>query len=160
MVLAKALGGGLPIGALVVKESIADTFKPGMHASTFGGSPLVCRASLGVFKAIFSDKMLKNTKLMGAYILKELNKLKSRFSCITDVRGLGLMIGVELTDEAFGGILMPEMLKRGVLIAYTLNNPKVVRFEPPLMITKKEIDFVLSAFHESLEKSKALVGKL
>ena len=72
MLLAKALGGGLPIGVLVVKESIAGTFQPGMHASTFGGNPLVCKASLGAFKAIAADKMLKNTKKMGAYILDEL----------------------------------------------------------------------------------------
>jgi len=128
MLLAKALGGGLPIGALVVKEKIADTFQPGMHASTFGGSPLVCKAALGTFKAITADKMLKNTKAMGTYILEELKTLKEKFDCITDVRGLGLMIGIELNIE--GKAIYEECFQNGLIINCTQGN--ILRFMPAL----------------------------
>src|SRR3989338_8619166 len=109
MTLAKSLGGGLPIGALVVKNEIAGTFKPGMHASTFGGSPLVCKAALCVFKALETDKMLKNTRTMSTYIFQKLNELKSRHKCIADIRGVGLMVGIELTVP--GKTVFEECLK-------------------------------------------------
>lgn len=94
LALAKALGGGLPIGAMVVQKKIAETFKPGMHASTFAGSPLVCKAALGVFKAIHTQKLLQNTKKMGAYAMKKIQTWQKDVSCIQEVRGLGLMIGI------------------------------------------------------------------
>lgn len=148
MTLAKALGGGLPIGALVVKNSIADTLKPGMHASTFGGSPLVCKAALGVFKAIQSDKMLKNTRVMGAYLLSRLTELRQEFHCIREVRGLGLMIGLELTMD--GKPVVDECLKQGLIINCTQGN--VLRIMPALNVTKKQIEKALrilrAAFHE------------
>ena len=136
MTLAKALGGGLPIGCLVVKKEIADTFKPGMHASTFGGSPLVCKASLGVFAAIKKYKMLSNAKTMGAYLKKKLEELKEKFSGIKEIRGLGLMIGVELNFE--GKDIVQECLNRGLIINCTQGN--VLRIMPALNVTKKQID--------------------
>ncbi len=139
MILAKALGGGLPIGAIVVKNKIADTFKPGMHASTFGGSPLVCKAALGAFKAIHSDKMLKNTKIMSAYLLKELNVLKEKFECIVDVRGIGLMIGIELNIE--GKEIYEECFNQGLIINCTQGN--ILRFMPALNVTKKQANKAL-----------------
>ena len=148
MILAKALGGGLPIGALVVKKEIADTFKPGMHASTFGGSPLICKASLGAFKAIIADKMLKNTKKMGAYLIDELNKLKEKFSVIKEIRGVGLMVGVELTIE--GKDIFEECLKQGLIINCTQGN--VLRIMPALNVTKKEIDKGLAILEKVLRK--------
>ena len=136
MMLAKALGGGLPIGALVVKKEIADTFRPGMHATTFGGSPLVCKASLGVFKAIEKYKMLSNTKVMGAYLKKKLEELKDKFSCIKEVRGLGLMLGVELTIEGKG--IVQNCFEDRLIINCTQGN--VLRIMPALNVTKKQID--------------------
>ncbi len=153
MMLAKALGGGLPIGALVVKKGIADTFKPGMHATTFGGSPLVCKASLGVFKAIEKDKMLSNTKIMGAYLKKKLEELKEKFSVIKEVRGLGLMLGLELTIE--GKEIVQECFDHGLIINCTQGN--VLRVMPALNVTKKQIDkavFILSKFFEKGTNSK------
>ncbi|HLD69635.1 MAG TPA: aspartate aminotransferase family protein [Candidatus Omnitrophota bacterium] len=143
MMLAKALGGGLPIGALVVKKEFAETFKPGMHATTFGGSPLVCKASLGVFKAIEKDKMLSNTKTMGAYLKKKLEGLKEKFSCIKEVRGLGLMLGIELNVE--GKEIVQACFDHGLIINCTQGN--VLRVMPALNVTKKQIDkavFILS----------------
>src|SRR3989344_2652945 len=145
MLLAKALGGGLPIGTLVVKKEIADTFKPGMHASTFGGSPLVCKAALGAFKAIKSEKMLPNTKKMGAYLLEQLGELQKKFHCIKDARGLGLMIGVELTGEGKG--IVEACFERGLIINCTHGN--VLRIMPALNVTRKQINRALHILEES-----------
>lgn len=149
MTLAKALGGGLPIGALVVKESMASTLKPGMHASTFGGGPVICKAALGVFKAITADKMLKNVKVMGPYLLGKLNGLKEKFDCILQVRGLGLMVGVELNIN--GKSVVEECFRRGLIINCTQG--KVLRIMPALNVTKKQIDKAAGI----LEKAFAVV---
>ena len=134
--LAKALGGGLPIGAMVVKKEIADTLGPGMHASTFGGSPLVCKAALAVLKAIQKEKLLKNTQEMGEYLFSKLNVLKSNYKVIKEVRGLGLMAGVELNVE--GKAIIEKCIEKGLLINCT--HDKVLRLMPALNTTKKEID--------------------
>ncbi len=147
MMLAKALGGGLPIGALVVKDGITDTLKPGMHASTFGGSPLVCKASLGVFEAIKKDKMLSNAKTMGKYLQSELNKLKAEFDCIVDVRGIGLMIGVELSIE--GKAIWDECFERGLIINCTQG--KVLRIMPALNVTKKQADKAIYILKQAIQ---------
>ena len=147
MTLAKALGGGLPIGALVVKNEIAETFKPGMHASTFGGSPLVTKAALGVFKAIEKDKMLKNARAMGTYFMGKLKILVEKFNCVKEVRGLGLMIGMELNCE--GKPVVEECLKRGLIINCT--QQKVLRLMPALNVTKKQINKAIFILEKALE---------
>ncbi|MCK4881847.1 MAG: aspartate aminotransferase family protein [Candidatus Omnitrophica bacterium] len=149
MLLAKALGGGLPIGALVVKKSIASTFQPGMHASTFGGSPLVCKAALGAFKAITADKMLKNAKTMGAYLLDELSKFKNKFKCIKDVRGLGLMIGIELDIE--GKAIYEDCFENGLIINCTQGN--IIRLMPALNVTRKQANKALLILEKAFEKA-------
>ncbi len=148
MTLAKSLGGGLPIGALVVRKEIADTFKPGMHASTFGGSPLVCKASLGVFKAIQKYKMLSNTKTMGTYLMEQLQQLKQKFDCIKEVRGLGLMIGVELNIEGKG--IVEECFQNGLLINCTQD--RVLRIMPALNVTKKQINRAVIILERAMQK--------
>lgn len=149
MTLAKSLGGGLPIGALVVKEKLAATFKPGMHASTFGGSPLICKASLGVFKAIHKEGMLKNAKTMGAYLQQKLGELKQEFDCIREVRGIGLMVGAELSIE--GKPIIDECFNQGLLINCTQGN--ILRIMPALNVTKKEIDKALRILKLALAKT-------
>jgi len=136
MCLAKALGGGLPIGAMIVKNGLADLFKPGMHGSTFAGSPLVCKAALGVLKAIYADKMMKNVKLQGPYLMGKLNELKSKYDFIKEVRGLGLMIGIELTIP--GEVIFKECLNRGLIINCTQGN--VLRIMPALNVTRRQIN--------------------
>ncbi len=148
MALAKALGGGVPIGALVVKKGIADTFKPGMHASTFGGSPLVCKAALGVFKAIEKYKMLKNTQEMGDYLKQKLNGLQRRYPCITEIRGLGLMIGVQLTID--GKTIVEECFKQGLIINCTQEN--VLRIMPALNVTHKQIDKAVGILEKAFKR--------
>ncbi|NLE65028.1 MAG: aspartate aminotransferase family protein [Elusimicrobia bacterium] len=149
MTMAKALGGGLPIGAVLVKDRVASLVRPGMHGSTFGGSPLITKAALGVFKAISADKMLKNAKSMGAYLLERLNGFKERYAIIREVRGIGLMIGVELTIEGKG--IFEDCLANGVVINCTQG--KVLRIMPALNVTKKQVDRALFVLDKALQKA-------
>lgn len=135
MTIAKALGGGLPIGAMIVKKELADIFKPGMHGSTFAGSPLMCKAALGAIKAIYSDKILAHVKAMGPYLMAKLTELKEKYSVIKEVRGLGLMIGMELTIK--GDSIFKECLNRGLIINCTQGN--VLRIMPALNVTQRQI---------------------
>jgi len=146
--LAKALGGGLPIGAMIVKKEIADTFKPGMHASTFGGGAVICKAALGVLQAIQKEKMLKNAQKMSAYIFEKLDRMKARQALIKSVRGIGLMIGIELTIE--GQKVAEECLQRGMIINCT--HKTVLRLMPALNVTKKQADKALHILDKALLK--------
>lgn len=137
--MAKGLGGGLPIGAMLASQKHAHLLQPGMHGTTFGGSPLVTKAALGVIEAIAKDKMLKNARLMGAYLSDKLNALKSRCQIIRDVRGIGLMVGVELSVE--GKSIFEECFRNGLIINCTQG--KVLRIMPALNITRKQIDKAL-----------------
>jgi len=136
MTLAKALGGGLPIGAMVVKKEIADTLGAGTHASTFGGGPVICKAALAVLRAIQEEKLLANAQKMSEYLFEKLNALKNKYSIIKEVRGMGLMFGVELNIE--GKMIVEKCIEKGLLINST--HDKVLRLMPALGITKKEID--------------------
>ena len=133
---AKALGGGLPIGVMVVKKEIADTLGPGMHASTFGGGPVICKAALAVLQALQNEKIFKNVLEMGKYLFLRLNQLKDKHKIIKDVRGLGLMVGMELSIP--GKQIVEGCLKKYLLINCTHEN--VLRLMPALNVTKKEID--------------------
>ncbi len=154
MTLAKSLGGGFPIGAMVARKEIADTLQPGTHATTFGGGPLACAAALAVFEAIEKEKLLNQTVVQGAYLLKKLQALKKKFSIIHEVRGTGLMLGVELTIE--GKSIYEECVKRKLLINCTQGN--VLRIMPPLVVKEKEIDRALEILEEVLaaEQDKCL----
>ncbi len=136
MTLAKSLGGGIPIGAMVAKTKAADVLKPGMHASTFGGSPIACSAALGVFKAIKKERLLANAIKMEEYLINRLNGLKDKYSVIREIRGMGLMIGVELNID--GKEIVERCFKDGLLINCT--HDRVLRLMPGMIVTKKEID--------------------
>lgn len=146
MTLAKTLGGGVPIGATVVSKKYADIFKPGMHASTFAGSPLACAASLAVFETIRKKKLLSHIQKTGEYLVKRLKELQAEFPVIREVRGKGLMIGVELAGQ--GKKVVEACYERGLLINCT--QEKVLRIFPPYIVGKKEIDRALSILKEAL----------
>lgn len=146
MTLAKALGGGLPIGAMVVKKEIADYLGPGMHASTFGGGPVIAKAGLAVLEAIQKEGLLDNAKKMGEYLLGKLTSLKQKYQIIKEVRGLGLMMGVELSIE--GKSIVEKCIEKGLLINCT--HDKVLRLMPALNITKKEIDKAIGILDSAL----------
>ena len=149
MTLAKSLGGGLPIGAMVVKKEIADTLGPGMHASTFGGGPVIARAALAVLKAVQKEKLLKNSQAMGEYLFTKLNALKEKYPLIQEVRGLGLMAGVELNIEGKG--IVEKCISQGLLINCT--HGRVLRLMPALNVTRKEIDKAIGILKNVLESS-------
>ncbi len=146
--LAKSLGGGLPIGTLIVKKELGDTLSFGMHASTFGGGVVICRAALGVFKAIEQEKLLKNSQKMGEYILAKLQLWSKTFPIIKEIRGLGLMLGIELSIA--GKPIVEKCLARGLLINCTHEN--VLRLMPALNISKNEIDKALSILEQVLKE--------
>jgi predicted acetylornithine/succinylornithine family transaminase len=135
MTLAKALGGGLPLGAMLAREEIAASFGPGSHASTFGGNPVACSAGLVVMQTLL-DGAIKNCLQMGKYFFRGLEALQKRFSFIREVRGKGLMIGMELEIE--GSKVAESCMQEGLLLNCTAY--KVLRFVPPLTIKKNEID--------------------
>jgi len=146
MTLAKALAGGLPIGVMVVKKEIADILGPGMHASTFGGGPVICKAALAVLEAIQKEKLLTNAQRMGEYLFTKLNVLKDKYSIIKELRGIGLMAGIELNIE--GKTIVEKCMGKGLLINCT--HEKVLRLMPALNITRKEIDEAITILEEVL----------
>jgi acetylornithine/N-succinyldiaminopimelate aminotransferase len=136
MTLAKALGGGLPLGAMLAREEVAKSFGPGSHASTFGGNPLVCSAGLAVMKTLLQGGALRNCVKMGKLLAQGLERLKERFSFARAIRGKGLILGLELEME--GAKIVEACMEAGLLINCTAY--KVLRFVPPLTITAKEIE--------------------
>lgn len=148
--LAKALGGGLPIGAMIAGEKFSDVLQPGTHASTFGGNPVVCAAACAVLEIIKKEGLLENAVKMGDYLCKKLQNVKSVCSLISDIRGKGLMIGVELKIE--GGEIVKECLKKGLLINCTVE--KVLRFLPPLNVKKSQIGEAIGILEEVLKNEK------
>ncbi|MEN6567808.1 MAG: aminotransferase class III-fold pyridoxal phosphate-dependent enzyme [Veillonellales bacterium] len=161
---AKALGGGvMPIGAFIARPDIWDKYitSPFLHTSTFGGNPLACAAGIAAIGVLRQENLIENSATLGTYFLGELRKLQQSFPLvIKEVRGKGLMIGIELTKEGIGGLLMSELIADGVLAAYTLNNPKVIRMEPPLIIDRKLIDKVLTCLSKAICKANEMIEDL
>jgi len=151
MTLAKSLGGGVPIGAMTAKKEIADMLGPGSHASTFGGSPVVCSAALAVFETIERDSLLLNAKSMGEYFKDKLNKMKKKFSFIKEVRGMGLMIGIELSVE--GDAIYKSCFEKGLLINCTQKN--VLRIMPPLTVKRSQVNKGLKILKEVFGENNA-----
>jgi acetylornithine/N-succinyldiaminopimelate aminotransferase len=149
--LAKSLGGGVPIGALLMGEEVQEGFKPGDHASTFGGNPLVTAAGVAAVTAILEEGMLEHCREVGTYFLEKLRGLGSESSIVRDVRGKGLIVGMELSID--GGQIVKTMMERGILINCTMGN--VLRFLPPLIVTKREVDQVVGTLKEVFKESGA-----
>jgi len=144
LTLAKSLAGGVPIGALLIKKGIGDSFKPGDHASTFGGNPLATAAGVAALTTILEERMLENCQKMGDYFISKLEEIKGKFPFVKEVRGKGLILGLELKMD--GGSIVKEMLKKKILINCTMGN--VLRFLPPLIVTREEVDQVVKALEE------------
>ncbi len=143
LTLAKGLAGGLPIGAILAKEEIAQAFEPGDHASTFGGNPFVTQVAKKVLQ-ILQSGALANANNSGEYFTSKLLKLKDKFSFISEVKGQGLMLGVTLTIP--GKEIVLKGIEKGLLLNCT--QEKVLRFVPPLLISKEEIDFAVARLDE------------
>jgi len=141
MTLAKALGNGLPIGAMLSTDEVATAFSPGSHATTFGGTPLATAVSKAVLKSLLEDGWIQNARLMGEYFRGKLENLAEKYAFIKDVRGAGLIVGVELDRPAAS--VVEACRKEGFLIIAA--HEKVLRFVPPLIIQKNEIDMLVDA---------------
>ncbi|KUK10861.1 MAG: Acetylornithine aminotransferase [Clostridia bacterium 41_269] len=145
--LAKALGGGLPIGAVLAVEEVSRAFGPGSHGSTFGGNPVSCAAGAAVVNALFERGLIKNAAQMGSYLYEKLEDLKEKYGFIEEVRGLGLMLGMELSMD--GSRIVDLCRKRGLLI--NCASEKVLRFLPPLNITREHVDRAVEILDEVLD---------
>ncbi|AEG58647.1 acetylornithine transaminase [Desulforamulus ruminis] len=146
--LAKALGGGFPIGALLAKEEVAGAFQPGDHASTFGGNPLATAAALAAMEALLQDGVQENAAKVGQYFKEKLSGLTAKHSFVREVRGLGLMLGLELSIE--GKDIVAKCLEQGLLINCT--NGNVLRFLPPLIITEEDVDHALAILSGAMDE--------
>jgi len=142
--LAKAVGNGFPIGVMMATDRVASAFQPGSHASTFGGNPLAMAAALATLETIMNDGILENVRKVGAYFIKRLHEMKNKSSIIKDIRGRGLIIGIEISIE--GSQIVNACMDRGLLINCVGGN--VLRFVPPLTITEKDVNAAVAILGE------------
>lgn len=164
MACAKALGGGvMPIGAIIgtprAWQGLIEA--PFLHTSTFGGNQLACAAGIAAIKYIQEEDLLRRGRETGAYFKAGLEKIMQEYpEVIAQVRGRGMMIGIELTKEGAGGMLMSLMIDKKIIVAYTLNNPKVIRIEPPLIMPVEVVDYVLEEFREAVKMTADAIEDL
>jgi acetylornithine/N-succinyldiaminopimelate aminotransferase len=146
MTLAKGLGGGVPIGAIIAQDQVADAFKPGDHGSTFGGNPLACAAALATLDVIEQEGLLANALQTGAYLQQKLQDLQNKHAMITEVRGKGLIIGAQLNCP--GRPMVEAALKQGAII--NCAGGDVLRFVPPLIVSKADVDALIAILDKVL----------
>ncbi len=147
--LAKSLGGGLPLGALIAREKVASSFQPGDHGTTFGGNPVACAAALAFLKIIQQDNLLTLCRKMGQYFRDKLEVLKEKYpDDISEVRGIGLMVGLEVSKD--GQEIVKKMVEEGFLINCTAE--RVLRFLPPFIVREEEINLLIAALDRIFQK--------
>jgi len=151
MTLAKALGAGVAIGAMAATNKVMKSFVSGTHAATFGGNPLACTAALAAFKVYTKPGFLGKVDQTGDYFFSRLKELGKSFSIIKEVRGVGLLLAIELKQPA--GTIVNDCMRAGYLINCIKQN--ILRFIPPLIVTKKEIDGLIEVLAQSLKKIQA-----
>ena len=165
MTLAKGLSGGVvPVGAYIARAPIwmrAYGKAPLIHTSTFGGSELACAAALAAMEVLEDEGLAENARARGAQLLAGCAQIAAEFpQVVTQVRGLGLLVGVELRSEGYGGWIIPEMLKHGVTAAWTLNQQRVIRLEPPLVVRPEQIEQALAALRAGVAAALGNLGSL
>jgi putrescine aminotransferase len=165
MTLAKGLSGGVvPVGAFIARPSVwnrAFGHAPLLHTSTFGGSELACAAALAAMNVLEDEGLVDTARVRGERLLRGVAKIAVDYpQVVREVRGLGLLVGVELSHEGYGGWLISEMLKGGVTAAWTLNQQRVIRLEPPLIVSETEIDRACEVLRASVASALEKLGKL
>ena len=165
MTVAKGLSGGVvPIGAYIARPSVwqaAYGQAPLLHTSTFGGNPVACAAALAALDVLRDEDLVENARARGEQLLAGARRIASEYpSVVREARGLGLLCGVELTHEGYGGTIIPEMLKAGVTAAWTLNMQRVIRLEPPLIVTAAEVERALEALRAGVHAAHDRLGTL
>lgn len=158
--LAKALGGGImPIGAIVARPHLWAGFAeaPFLHTSTFGGGPLACAAAIAALNVTLEEDLCAQAAARGNQFLSTLRELQSQHpDIVAEVRGQGLLIGIEFTDAGYAGYAISELINNKIIAAYTLNNPKVIRIEPPLVITEAETRRALDVLGKIISSASEL----
>jgi putrescine aminotransferase len=165
MTLAKGLSGGvIPVGAFIARPDAwnrAYAKAPLVHTSTFGGSEIACAAALAAMDVLVEDDLVANARARGEQLLEGCRAIALEYpQVIREARGLGLLVGVELTNEGYGGWIIPEMLKAGVTAAWTLNQQRVIRLEPPLIVSEGEVEIALAAFCAGVAAAAQKLGRL
>jgi acetylornithine/N-succinyldiaminopimelate aminotransferase len=151
MTLAKALGGGIPCGALLARDDVAMSFTPGSHGSTLGGNPLAMHVGRAVLNAIISNGLLDHTEKMGVYFLDGLKRLEQKYTpLIREARGKGLILGLELKSKEKARGVVSKCMEKGLLTILTVEN--VIRMLPPLIVNSKEIDFAIQKLEDSFDE--------
>lgn len=145
--LAKALAGGIPAGAVLAREEVAGAFEPGDHGSTFGGNPLACTAGIAVIQTMLKDKLPENAAEMGIYLKSGLQKLAGKSNMISEIRGMGLMIGIQLTLPR-AAEFKAKLMQKGFLVGSV--GDSILRLLPPLIIGREDIDSLMEAFEAVL----------
>ncbi len=148
--LAKGLGSGVPIGAILAKGEAATILVPGDHGSTFGGNPLACAAALANLEVILEENLLENTKKVGTYLLNQITELAKNYKAIKEVRGVGLMIGIDFGAPCRSIAL--NLMEKGLLVSCTAM--QVIRLVPPLILTRLEADQIISILKEVLDEEE------
>jgi predicted acetylornithine/succinylornithine family transaminase len=148
--MAKAMGNGFPLGATLAGEKVAAAFEPGSHASTFGGNPLGMAAARATLEILLSEGIIQECRNKGSYLMARMQELQARHKLIKEVRGRGLLVGVELNREA--AVIIARAMKRGLLIASA--GPNVLRFVPPLIATKQDIDQATAILDEVFKEEE------
>ena len=165
MTVAKGLSGGVvPVGAFIARPAIwnrAFGKAPLLHTSTFGGNELACTAALAAMEVLEKEGLVEAARVRGEQLLMGAQEIAAQYpEIVAEVRGLGLLVGVELTNEGYGGWIIPEMLKRGVTAAWTLNAQRVIRLEPPLIVSAGEVDRALDALRAGVATAIEKLGAL
>jgi len=163
--MAKALGGGvMPVAAFSAKPEIWHSLfdkNPYLHSSTFGGYPLACAAALAAIQTTIDEDLVDRSAWLGEKLLSELSKIAARYpKVIKEVRGKGLLAGIEFTVDDFAALVITVCGKHKLLVAYSLNNPKVIRIEPPLIITPDELDRAIEIIDLAISETASLVSGL
>ena len=149
MTIAKPVGGGVPLGAVICRDAVAEVIKPGDHGTTFGGNPLACALGCVVLKEITKKSFLKQVQDRGAYLVKKLNAVKNTNPVITEIRGKGLLIGVRFTGDPTA--VVNKCKELGLLLIKAEHH--TVRFMPPLIVSKSDIDAAVGIFEKALTES-------
>jgi acetylornithine aminotransferase/acetylornithine/N-succinyldiaminopimelate aminotransferase len=149
--VAKPLAGGLPLGALLASETVSQCMHPGMHGTTFGGGPLACAVALQLVNTLEKQKMLKHVQKIGAYFLEKLQGLQEKHVAVREVRGMGLMIGMDVESADLAKAIFKQMLDRGVITNRT--DETVIRFLPPYIITRQHVDQAIRELDQVLARN-------
>jgi 4-aminobutyrate aminotransferase len=149
--MAKGIASGFPLGAIAASAKIMKKWSPGAHGGTYGGNPVCCAGAIASLEVIKKEKLMQNAKTMGAYLFGRLKELQSRYPMIKEVRGLGLMIGVDFQDSAIVRWIMDYCLKKQLVLIPTGADGTVFRFIPALTIKKAQIDQGLKIFEDALK---------